>query len=255
MRRLAAVLLAAIATIAAACATSTPAATDTTLRVFAASSLTEAFTAIARDFEAANDSVDVELTFAGSSSLARQIADGAPAHVFASADVETMDAAVHAGDVRDPVEFARNRMALIVEKANAHEIDELTDLDRTGIVYVVCAPAVPCGRYAASARERAGVDRAPASLEENVKAVVAKVAAGEADAGIVFATDARAAREDIVTVPDPTLDDEDLEAHYMIAVTSSASGTRLAAAWIDFVRGDAGRRALAAFGFLPGARA
>jgi molybdate transport system substrate-binding protein len=219
------------------------------LQVFAAASLTEAFTALGKSFESEHPGVKVEFNFGASSALARQIDQGAPADVFASADEANMAAVTDAGDAADPKPFARNRLAILVEKGNPKKIAGLADTARPGVVLVLCAPQVPCGRYAAAAYAKAGVTPKPASLEDNVKGVVAKVTLGEADAGIVYVTDARAAGENAATVAVDNADSPDLEAVYPIAVTSHAKNPA-ARAWVDFVLSRAGQRALGSFGFL-----
>lgn len=245
------VAVAVAALVAGGCGDDTAAATDTgTLRVFAAASLTEAFAALAETFEADHPGVKVELNFAASSALARQIDEGAPADVFASADEANMAKVTAAGDAADPTPFARNRLAILVEKGNPKKIGGLADTAKPGVVLVLCAPQVPCGKYAAAAYTKAGVTPKPASLEGNVKSVVAKVTLGEADAGIVYVTDARAAGERATTVAVDNADSPDLEAVYPIAVTRDTRNPAAARAWVDAVLSPAGQRMLATFGFL-----
>jgi molybdate transport system substrate-binding protein len=219
---------------------------DGKLTVFAASSLTEAFTELGRTFEDEHPDVEVTFNFAGSSALVQQLDSGAPADVFASADEANMQKAVTAGDAADPVVIARNRLALLVERGNPKGITSLADLDKTGIVFVLCAPEVPCGKFGAAALATARVTAGPASLEENVKAVVSKVVLGEADAGIVYATDVQAAG----TQADGIAIDGAPEAVYPIAVTTAATNRDAAEAWIALVRSKEGRAVLAARGFL-----
>jgi molybdate transport system substrate-binding protein len=235
-------------------------ATSGTLRVFAASSLTDAFTAIADELWPP-DGAHVELQFAGSATLAAQLDEGAEADVVATADASTMAAIVEAGDAVDPRPFARNRLALVVEAGNPRAIDGLDDLDDRGddvgdLLVAVCAPQVPCGRLTAAALDAAGVTLRPTSLEDNVRAVVAKVALGEVDAGIVFVTDARAAAEtgdaDVVELHGAAAE---VESVYAIAVVTGDDTTdddgSMTRRWIDLVLSDAGRRVLARFGFAP----
>jgi molybdate transport system substrate-binding protein len=220
------------------------------LRVLAAASLTEAFTELGRRFEADHPGLDVTFTFAASSALARQVNDGAPADVLVTADEASMAAVTAAGNAADPQTIARNRLAIVVGPGNPRRIDALADLGRRGVVFVVCAPEVPCGRFAAAALERAGVTATPASLEENVKAVVSRVTLDEADAGIVYVTDVRAAGDEVAGVDIDIADDPDLEAVYPAAITTGASNPQAAKAWIDHVRSAGGRRVLASHGFL-----
>ena len=220
--------------------------------VFAAASLTEAFTELGPVFERAHPHTDVTFNFGASSALAQQIQDGAPADVFVSADEANMQKVVDAAAASDPQAIARNRLAILVEKGNPKQISGLADLAKPDVVLVLCAPEVPCGRFAAAALAKANVSAKPASLEENVKAVVSKVTLGEADAGIVYATDVRSAgaRAEGVDIDVDIADDPALEAVYPIAVTTRAVHPEAAKAWIALVQSDAGQRVLADHGFL-----
>jgi molybdate transport system substrate-binding protein len=222
-----------------------------TLRVFAASSLTEAFGSLGDAFESSHPGVDVRFNFAASSALAQQITDGAPADVFVSADEPNMAKVVAGGEVAGtPVVVARNRLSIVVEKGNPTRVGSLRDLARPGMVVVLCSPQVPCGRYAAAALAKAGVTVKPASLEENVKAVVTKVALGEADAGVVYVTDVRAASTDVDGVAIDIAGSPELQAVYPAAVLRRDGDRSLARAWIDFLRSPDAQRTLASFGFL-----
>lgn len=248
MTRLAVVVLVALAL--TGCGSDTGSgSTAVELRVFAAASLTEAFTDLGSRFEDEHRGVSVSFNFASSSALARQIEEGAPADVFASADEETMSDVVESGHARRPVTIARNRLALLVRRGNPKRIGGLADLDRDEVEFVLCAPAVPCGRLGAAALDRAGVTAAPASLEENVKAVVSRVVLGEADAGIVYATDVRAAGDTAQGVDLGIPDDPTLEAVYPMAATQRAAQPRVARSWIDYARSPEGQSVLRGFGF------
>jgi molybdate transport system substrate-binding protein len=225
-----------------------PEAAPTTVRVLAAASLTEAFGAVADAFEEADDGVEVELSFGGSPALVTQLAAGAPADVLATADEESMQRAVEAGDVAAPVVFARNRLTVVVEPGNPRGIATVEDLARDDVLLVLCAPAVPCGRLAIRALEAAGVRATPRSQEENVKAVLSKVTLGEADAGLVYETDVRAAGATVQALP-ILPSDADLTTPYPIAVAREAEASRAAAEFVAFVRSDAGQRVLADHGF------
>lgn len=243
--------LVSAALVVAACGGQAPRSATTTLRVFAAASLRGAFTELAAGFERAHDDVDVEVTFAGSSALAAQILQGAPADVFAPADEHTMARVLSdAPDGLRPVVFARNRLALIVEPGNPESLRSVADLARPGLVVVVCAAVVPCGRLAAAALERAGVgdEVAVASFEEHVGAVRSKVELGEADAGIVYATDVLEAGGAVEEVDDVLLDDRDLEAAYPMAVLDGAPES--AFTWMAYIRSAEGTAVLDRFGFL-----
>jgi molybdate transport system substrate-binding protein len=238
----------AAASLAAACGRS-GAGASATVRVFAASSLTGALEDVADAFEASASGagVDVTFQFGASSTLAQQLRSGATADVFASADAETM---ARGAPGAKPVVIARNRLALVVERGNPKGIDSLDDLDASGIVFVLCAPAVPCGRLGAALLAKAGTTAKPASYEENVKAVVSKVALGEADAGVVYETDVAAARRARAAdgVALAIADDPALEAVYPMAVLSPSPSAR---AFGAFVTSDAGQRIFRAHGFLP----
>ena len=218
---------------------------DTTLTVFAASSLTDAFGELGDAFTDENPDTDLVLNFASSSDLARQITEGAPADVFVSADLANMAEVADAGSsVGRPVVFATNRAEIIVEPGNPLGIVEVADLADPELVLVVCAPEVPCGVYAQQVVANAGVTVTPDSLEENVKAVVAKVTLGEADVGIVYATDVLAAGDRATGVEIP--DDVNVVAEYpIVAVSDDAE----AATFVDFVLGPAGRVVLDRYGF------
>jgi molybdate transport system substrate-binding protein len=221
--------------------------------VFAASSLTEAFTEMGKAFEVPNPRVKVSFNFAASSALAQQIIGGAPADVFASADEANMMRVIAAGDASGAQVIARNRLSILVEKGNPLAIASLADLAKPGVVFVVCAPEVPCGKFAAAALQKAAVAAKPASFEENVKAVVSKVTLGEADAGIVYVTDVRAAGDKAQGVDIDIANDPALEAEYAIAVTAKAAKAAIASearAWVEFALSGAGGAILAKYGFL-----
>jgi molybdate transport system substrate-binding protein len=226
------------------------AATDVTgtVTVFAAASLTDAFTEVAEAFEEANPDADVALNFAASSALARQVEEGAPADVFASADEANMARVVDAGAIRgEPVVFATNSLQIIVAPGNPEGITGLADLADPDLVYVTAAPEVPIGTYAAQALEEAGVTASPSSLESDVRAVVTKVTSGEADAGIVYATDVTAAGDAADGVDVPA--EFDVVATYPAAVTVEADDPAAAEAWIAFLTGEQGQAILASHGF------
>lgn len=221
------------------------------LDVLAAASLTEVFAELGRAFAVGHPGVEPSFTFAGSSALARQLGEGAPADVFASADEATMKQVTDSGDAADPKVMARNRLAIVVERGNPKRIVDVADLSRSDITFVLCAVQVPCGRLGAAALERAGVRAQPSSLEDNVKGVVSKVTLGEADAGIVYLTDVRAAGDKAEGVAVGAAGDQALEAVYTIAVARQSQNRDAARAWIAFVLSPTGQEILARFGFLP----
>jgi molybdate transport system substrate-binding protein len=218
--------------------------------VLAAASLTEAFTELGKAFEAEHPNAEVTFSFAASSALAEQINQGAPADVFASADQASMKKVTDTAHADDPKVFARNRLSILVEKGNPKGVTNLADLAKPGITLVLCAPEVPCGRYAAAALAKAEVAAKPVSLEENVKAVVSKVTLGEADVGIVYVTDVKAAAGKAQGVAIDIAGDPGLEAVYPIAVTDAATNPEAARAWVRFVLSGAGQATLKRSGFL-----
>lgn len=220
-----------------------------TVTVFAAASLRDAFTEIAQAFEDAHPRATVTLNLAGSQQLATQIIDGAPADVFASADLMQMDRVTAAGLTVDGAEvFARNRLAIAVEPGNPTSVTTLDDLARDDLTVVVAADNVPAGRYARQALRTAGVSVTPASLENDVRAVLTKVALGEADAGVVYVSDAVAAADRVQQVAIP--DDANVTATYPIAVLRDATQPSTARTFVDIVRSEVGQQALRRAGFL-----
>jgi molybdate transport system substrate-binding protein len=232
-----------------ACANNHNSVTDQKIVVFAASSLTEAFEEVRSAFVAAHSGTAVTINFAGSADLAAQIQQGAPADVFASADEANMAKLVDVGEIgATPQIVARNTFAIIVEPGNPRGIAAVADLARPDLIVVLCAGTVPCGAGAQRVLRNAEVTVAPKSLEDKVTGVVSKVASGEADAGIVFATDIRAhlTRVDEVSIP------ADLNAvtSYPIAVTTASAGNATAQLFVEFVAGPNGQAILQAHGFL-----
>jgi molybdate transport system substrate-binding protein len=227
---------------------STPAVAGTVV-VFAAASLTDAFKTIAATFERAHPGASVQFNFGGSSTLVRQIRDGAPADVFASADEATMQTAADGGDLVGPARiFALNRLVIAVPPGNPNRIGSLADLTRSGLTLALAAPQVPAGKYAAEAFKKAGLAVPAASQELDVRAVLNKVALREVDAGIVYVTDAHAGDGKVDAVPIP--DQYNVTARYPIAVLKEATNARAAAAFVDYVLSDGGQAQLRDFGFL-----
>ncbi|MGQ0521945.1 MAG: molybdate ABC transporter substrate-binding protein [Actinomycetota bacterium] len=217
------------------------------LTVLAASSLTEVFDTIGRRFEAAHPEAGVRFGFSASSALAAQVRDGAPADVVATADRRTVDDLAGAGLTATASVFARNRLAILVAAGNPHGIRTLADLARPGLVVVLCAEQVPCGSLAARALGRAGVAVRARSLEPDVKAVVSRVVLGEADAGLVYATDVRAAagRADGVALSP----EDEVATAYAAAPVVAGADAGLARAFVAFLRSAPAREALVAAGF------
>ena len=217
--------------------------------MFAASSLSEAFTALSDAFAVEHPNVHVVLNFAGSADLVSQIIGGAPADIFVSADDANMaKLTTSGGNAGQPIVIAKNTFEVIVEHGNPKEISGLVDLARPDLIVVLCAETVPCGSGAADILRRAGVTVSPKSFEERVKGVVTKVITGEADAGIVFVTDVLAAGDDAQGVLIPA--DVNVTTNYPIVVTTAASDQVAAQAFLDFVASETGQRILADHGFL-----
>lgn len=218
------------------------------LTVFAAASLTDAFEAAAERFEQAHPDVSVAFNFASSSTLATQIMDGAPADVFASANQTQMDVVEDAGLVAgESTDFAGNSVQIAVESGNPKAIDGLQDLARDDLTVVLAAEEVPAGEYAREALDAQGIEVAPASLETDVRAVLSRVALGEADAGVVYASDIASAGEQVEGVDIPP--DENVPATYPIATLTDAPNPAVADAFIEHVTSDDGQELLSEFGF------
>jgi molybdate transport system substrate-binding protein len=216
------------------------------LKVFAAASLTAAFGKLGERFTAANGT-RVTFNFAGSQALATQIRQGAPADVFASADTTNMDKVKDL--VGTPQSFAGNLLQIVVEKGNPKQVKGLEDLARGDLKVVLAAEEVPAGKYAKQVLDRAGVRVRPVSQEDNVKAVVTKVALGEADAGIVYVADVAAGGDRIQGVDIPT--GRNVAATYPIATVAASRNRDRAQAFVDLVRSAEGQGVLRSFGFLP----
>jgi molybdate transport system substrate-binding protein len=239
------------------------AAGQTELLVFAAASLTDAFGEIGKNFEAANPGVNVTFNFAGSQQLVQQITQGAPADVFASANRAQMEHVIQAGDVISGTEqvFARNRLVVIYPAANPAGLTALEDLARPGVKLVLAAKEVPIGGYSLDFLRKASelpqftsaysdtVLANVVSYEENVRAVLSKVALGEADAGIVYSSDVtRDAADKIgrIDIPDAL----NTLATYPIAPVSQAPNPALAQSFVDYVLTAEAQQALVKYGFI-----
>jgi len=219
-----------------------------TLNVFAAASLKATFTALATQFEAAHPNVKVSLNFDGSSTLVTQITQGAPADVFASADLANMkkltDASMAAGA---PVDFATNVLTIAVPPSNPANITTFADLAKPGVKVVVCAAQVPCGAAAKADAASAGITLKPVSEELSVTGVLGKVTSGEADAGLVYVTDAKGAGDKVKAIPlglaKPTVNE------YPIAAVAKSKQQAAADAFIKLVTGADGQKVLKDAGF------
>jgi molybdate transport system substrate-binding protein len=238
---------AAASTTAAPTTTTTPPVTGN-ITVFAAASLTDSFNAVGAAFTKANPNAKVTFTFDASSALVTQITQGAPADVFASADTANMDKLVKASlNGGPPVNFATNLLSIIVAPGNPKGITGVADLAKPDLKVVLCADGVPCGTYAKQILTAANVTVTPVSQEQNVKGVVTKVTAGEADAGIVYVTDVKAAGAKAAGVDIPA--SINVPAKYPIASVKASMHADVDAAFITFLTGPDGQAIMATSGF------
>jgi molybdate transport system substrate-binding protein len=229
-------------------ATPLPPTPTGTLTVFAAASLTGAFTAAKSTLASADPRLALTLDFAGSNTLATQIEQGAPTDVFASADQVNMAKLVSAGLVEPPVTFARNKLEIAVAPGNPKHIASLQDLARAGITVVLEEPGVPAGDYTRQVEGRLGITITPESLAPDVKTAITAVGSGEADATVVYVTDVAAAGSKVAGVPVP--DALQPAITYPIAVVKATHNQAAAGAFVQSaVSGDV-HDALLAQGFL-----
>ncbi|MCZ4537676.1 molybdate ABC transporter substrate-binding protein [Gordonia terrae] len=216
-----------------------------TLDISAAASLKKTFTAIAQEFETQHDGVTVRLSFDGSSTLANQIQQGAPADVFASADEKNMR---KLGDLAvDPTVFATNTLVIVTAPGNPRGITSFADLNKPDVTTVICQSAQPCGAATETVERNTGVTIDAASEEQSVSAVLTKVTTGQADAGVVYVTDARGAGDKVATVTDPAF--AAVVNSYPIAALAGAGDGELATQFVDLVLGADGQRFLRDAGF------
>jgi molybdate transport system substrate-binding protein len=243
-----------LALLSAGCGGSTPTAAAPTsapaqnLTVFAAASLNETFTALGKQFETDNPGVTVKFNFAGSSDLAQQIVNGAPADVFAAASDATMRTVTDGGAAAgEPVIFAKNVLQIATAPGNPKGIATFADLARPDLKIVVCAPQVPCGAAAEKIEKATGVTLTPVSEEPDVKSTLGKVTSGDADAALVYVTDVSAAGPAVQGVSFPEA--AEASTNYPIVVTADAPQPELAAKFQELVTGEIGRKTLEAAGF------
>lgn len=237
---------------------------ESELTVFAAASLTEAFTEIGEAFRSGHPGVEVVFNFAGSQQLVQQLAQGAPADVFASANQAQMEAAVEAGRVETGERrvFAGNELTVILPAENPAGLAQLKDLSKPGIKLVLAAKEVPAGNYALQFLEKANLSPGfgesfmedvlanVVSYEENIRSVYSKVALGEADAGIVYVSDIpRDNPEGVKSVEIPA--ELNVLAEYQLAAVSGSVNPDLAKAFVEFVLSSQGQAILASYGFSP----
>ncbi|MGY0537371.1 molybdate ABC transporter substrate-binding protein [Nocardioides sp. YJ-D4] len=229
----------------AGCGSSSEGSENRELTVFAAASLTDTFTKLAEEFEKDHPGVKVTTSFGGSSDLVAQIEDGAPADVFASADTKNMD---KLGDLAaDPEDFAANTLEIATPPGNPADITGFQDLAKDGTKVVVCAAEVPCGNATAQMEEETGVDIEPVSEEQSVSDVLAKITSGDADAGLVYVTDVKAAGD---TVTGVEFDEADQVVNtYPISTIDGSDDADLAQEFVDLVLSETGQKVLTDAGF------
>jgi molybdate transport system substrate-binding protein len=216
--------------------------------VLAAASLKDVFTKLKPTFEAANPSADLKFSFGGSSDLAQQIVNGAPADVFASANEAQMKVVQDAGKVAGtPRPFVTNVLTIVVPPSNPKNIHSFADLARPGVTEVVCAPQVPCGAATTKIEKATNIQLSPASEEQDVLAVLSKVEARVADAGLVYVTDARTAAGKVEEIDFPEA--SKAVNTYPIAAISNAPHAQLAEAFVAFIHSPAAREQFTAAGF------
>lgn len=231
-----------------ACASSSESQGQTTLNVYAASSLATPFAYAGLAYEKTHPGVNVQFNLGASSDLARFVEEGAPADIFASADVANLDK-VESEDLLDspPIIFATNYLEIVVEKGNPLNISSLQDLENPDLVFVMTSPDVPIGKYTAEVLKKADVSVTPDSLESNVKGIMLKVASGEADAGIVYHSEVIASDGQVEGVEIPA--ELNIVAKYPIGIISTSDNKELAHGFIDFLLSPSGRAILSQHGF------
>jgi molybdate transport system substrate-binding protein len=219
-----------------------------TLTVFAAASLTDVFGDLGDQLEKENPRLHVQFNFAGSSALATQLTQGAPADVFASANEKQMTVVTDAGlQAADPTVFTENVLEIAVPAGNPGKVTGLADFGDADLTLALCAADVPCGAAAQAVFADAGITAKPDTEEEDVKAALTKVQLGEVDAALVYATDVRAAGSGVEGISFPEAEQEVND--YPVCVLAAAPNPDAAQAFLDLVTSDTGRRALTAAGF------
>ncbi|HXZ69327.1 MAG TPA: molybdate ABC transporter substrate-binding protein [Streptosporangiaceae bacterium] len=255
MRRFTVIAAALAAVAAAGCSSSgsgsssgaTASPSGGTITVFAAASLTESFTQLGKQFEAAHPGDTVKFSFGPSSGLAEQITSGAPADVFASAAPANMDQVVSAGDAANPQNFAKNVMEVATPPDNPGNVSSVNDLAKTSVKVALCQPQVPCGVVAAEVFKNAGITVKPVTLQPDVKSVLTQVETGNVDAGMVYVTDVQAAGSKVKGVTISASDNA--STLYPIATINSSKHKSEAQAFMNYVLSPAGQQVLAAAGF------
>jgi molybdate transport system substrate-binding protein len=217
------------------------------ITVFAAASLTDAFTELGTTFESENPDVSVELNFGASSALREQILAGAPADVFASANTSNMDQVVDGGAASGPEDFVTNLLEIAVPTGNEAGVTGLDDFANPDLLIGLCAEEVPCGEFGREALANAGVTPSIDTNEPDVRSLLTKVEAGDLDAGIVYVTDVMAAGDTVEGVEIPA--EENVVASYPIAALTDVANPDTAGAFVEFVLSDEGQETLKSYGF------
>jgi molybdate transport system substrate-binding protein len=226
---------------------SAPAALTGSITVFAAASLTQTFTDLGKQFEAAHPGTSVRFSFGASSTLAQQILAGAPADGFAAASPTNMQQVTDAGAAAGPTTFAKNYAEIAVAPAGAGKVASIDDLSKPGVKVALCQPQVPCGALAQTVLAKAKVSVAPVTQGLDVKSTLAYVTGGEADAAVVYVTDVKAAGAQVKAVEIPAADNASTA--YPIATVKNSQNAALAAAFEDLVLSAAGQSVLSGAGF------
>ena len=252
MKRVLGPLIAGVMSVAlvCGCGSSGDSSSPTTgkIMVFAAASLKNTFTEIGERFKAESPGISVEFNFAGSSDLVTQLTQGATADVFASADTKNMDKAAQGGLLAaGPVNFASNTLVIAVAPGNPRKITSFADLAKADLSVVTCAPQVPCGSATQKVEQASSVTLNPVSEESSVSDVLNKVTTGQADAGLVYVTDAKGAGDKVTAVPFP--ESADAVNTYPIAVLKQSEDPDLAAKFVDLVTAAGGQEILSQAGF------
>jgi molybdate transport system substrate-binding protein len=219
---------------------------NTTITVLAASSLTGTFAELGREFEVQHPGVTVKLAFDSSATLAQQATQGAPADVLATADTTTMDSAKSA-QASTPKDFATNVMVLATPADNPGHVHAFSDLDNSSVKFVMCVPTAPCGAVGQALLDQDHITGKPVSQEVDVKSVLAKLTEGEADAGLVYTTDAVAAGDQVKALPIPG--SAKRITTYPIVTLQQSKHADLAQQFVDLVTGSTGQQVLDKAGF------
>ncbi|MFI9121188.1 molybdate ABC transporter substrate-binding protein [Streptomyces bikiniensis] len=224
---------------------STSTAPRANLTVLAAASLTDVFKTAGAAYEKSHPGTRLTFSFAGSQELVAQVSQGSPADVLVTADTKSMDKVK--ADTGTPAVIARNRLVIATGEGNPHKVDDLKDLADTELKVVLAAPEVPAGKYSKQILDKQKITVKPVSQEPNVRAVLSKVELGEADAGLVYRTDAESAKDKVDAVDIP--DDQNAVAQYPAATLKDSGNAEAAAAFVAWLSSPEGQKILRDAGF------